>query len=72
MGEVWVDGVYCQRFGQIGALQRLFKVVPASGVEAGAGSDAGSGTQKAIEAMFAASAQAIKEKDEAAAALIGD
>ena len=28
LGEVWVDGVHCQRFGGTGALQRLFEVVP--------------------------------------------
>ncbi|KAK4117931.1 hypothetical protein N657DRAFT_685630 [Parathielavia appendiculata] len=28
LGEAWVDGVYCQRFGRDGALQRLFEVVP--------------------------------------------
>ncbi|EAQ93900.1 hypothetical protein CHGG_02135 [Chaetomium globosum CBS 148.51] len=28
LGEVWVDGIHCQRFGRTGALQRLFEVVP--------------------------------------------
>jgi uncharacterized C2H2 Zn-finger protein len=28
LGEAWVDGVHCQRFGQTGALQRLFEVIP--------------------------------------------
>jgi hypothetical protein len=28
LGEVWVDGVHCQRFSRNGAMQRLFEVVP--------------------------------------------
>jgi hypothetical protein len=30
VGNTWVNGVYCQRFGQMGPLQRLFAVVSAS------------------------------------------
>jgi hypothetical protein len=29
VGNTWVDGVYCQRFGQMGPLQWLFAVVSA-------------------------------------------
>jgi hypothetical protein len=80
LGEAWVDGVHCQRFGRTGALQRLFEVMPpADGVRSGSGSGSGSeggregsGIQVAIRAKFEASAQAIKKKDKAAAALIGE
>jgi hypothetical protein len=37
LGEVWVDGVHCQRFGKDGALQRLFEVVPPVAANQGQG-----------------------------------
>ncbi|KAK4232681.1 hypothetical protein C8A03DRAFT_20074 [Achaetomium macrosporum] len=44
LGEAWVDGVYCQRLGQTGALQRLFEVVlPASEKGEGQGESDGQG-----------------------------
>ena len=74
LGQAWVDGVHCQRFGQDGPLQRLFEVAPpADRVGAGVdGDSSGSSAWKAIEAAFEASAQAIKQKDETAAALISE
>ncbi|EAQ91765.1 predicted protein [Chaetomium globosum CBS 148.51] len=72
LGEVWVHGVYCRRFGQAGVLQRLFEVTtPANTAASGSGGDTAD-FQAAIRAEFEAAARAIKEKDEAAAALIGD
>ncbi|KAK4242948.1 hypothetical protein C7999DRAFT_36738, partial [Corynascus novoguineensis] len=75
-GNVWVDGVYCQRLGQTGTLQRLFEVIapaaaPSDGQAHGEGEDGGGG-RAAIEATFEASARAIQEKDRAAAALVGE
>jgi hypothetical protein len=29
VGDTWMNGVYCQRFGQTGPLQRLFAMVSA-------------------------------------------
>ncbi|KAK4242954.1 hypothetical protein C7999DRAFT_36724, partial [Corynascus novoguineensis] len=81
LGDVWVDGVYCQRLGQTGALQRLFEVIapaaaPSDGHNEGGGQDGdredGGGSQAAIKATFEASARAIQEKDKAAAALVGE
>ena len=77
LGEAWVDGVHCQRFGQTGPLQRLFEVVvPPAGQGDGDGDGDGdgnsSGAQKAIEAAFEASAKAIRKKDEEAAAFINE
>ena len=72
LGEVWVDGVYCRRFGQAGVLQRLFEVTtPANTAASGSRGDTAD-FQVAIRAEFEVAARAIKEKDEAAAALIGD
>ncbi|KAL2015345.1 hypothetical protein VTK56DRAFT_5777 [Thermocarpiscus australiensis] len=71
LGEAWVDGVHCQRFGQDGALQRLFEVVPPAAGN-GQSDDRPGSTREAVRAEFEASARAIKEKDEAAAAAIGE
>ncbi|KAK3900669.1 hypothetical protein C8A05DRAFT_45527 [Staphylotrichum tortipilum] len=65
LGEAWVDGVHCQRFGQTGALQRLFEVVPPAGQGGQGGSGAGdtnsddnsSSRTVAIRAMIEASDQ---------------
>ncbi|KAK4031612.1 hypothetical protein C8A01DRAFT_51362 [Parachaetomium inaequale] len=58
-----------------GALQRFFEVVPLPAgegqVQGESGSESGS-MEEAIRAEFEAAARAIKEKDEAAAALIGE
>ena len=59
LGEAWVDGVHCQRFGQTGALQRLFEVVPPAGE---VGGDAGGSAQKAVEAAFEASARPSRRR----------
>ena len=81
-----MDGVYCQRLGQTGALQRLFEVIapaaaPSDGHNQGEGEgegegegkgEDGGGSQAAIKATFEASARAIQEKDKAAAALVGE
>ncbi|KAK4096675.1 hypothetical protein N658DRAFT_562300, partial [Parathielavia hyrcaniae] len=78
LGEAWVDGVHCQRFGQDGALQRLFEVVPpaAAGAQDRGTSGEGEGDRPSIQAVvraeFEASAKAVEEKDEAAAALISE
>lgn len=74
LGEAWVDGVHCQRFGQTGPLQRLFEVVPPAGQggQGGQGQGESGSAQKAIEAAFEASAKAIKKKDEEAVALVNE
>ncbi|KAL2192226.1 hypothetical protein P885DRAFT_5482, partial [Corynascus similis CBS 632.67] len=73
LGDVWVDGVYCQRLGQTGTLQRLFEVIaPAAAPGDGHNQGEGGGSQAAIKATFEASARAIQEKDKAAAALVGE
>ena len=81
LGEAWVDGVHCQRFGQDSMLQRLFEVVPAAAAAADhsngdaqgsqhreGGEDRAKRDQEAVRAVFEAAASAIKEKDKAAAA----
>ncbi len=69
-GEAQVDRVHCQQFGQTGLLQQLFKIVLLGSQGDSSGSSSSSSAQKAIKAMFEALAQAIKEKDKAAVALI--
>ena len=68
---MWVDGIHCQRFGRTGTLQRLFEVTPANAAVRGSRGEIAD-FQAAIRAEFEAAARAIKEKDEAVAALIGD
>ncbi|KAJ1678409.1 hypothetical protein EV182_004106, partial [Spiromyces aspiralis] len=77
LGEAWVDGVHCQRFGQDGALQRLFEVMPPAAVAAAPphdthGEDQAKSGREAIEAKFEALACTVKKKDEEVAALIGE
>ena len=67
-----MDGVYCQRFGQAGILQRLFEVTTLANAAASESRGEIADFQAAIRAEFEAAARAIKEKDEAVTALIGD
>ncbi|KAK3314425.1 hypothetical protein B0H66DRAFT_643789 [Apodospora peruviana] len=72
--DVWVDGIHCQQFGKTGALQRLFEVTPAPSTSTVEGSVDQSQPNPAeqIMAQFGELAKAVKDKDQNAAAVIGE
>ncbi|KAL8300987.1 hypothetical protein RB593_003818 [Gaeumannomyces tritici] len=70
VGVAWVDGVHCQRFGQAGAMQRLFEVErPAAPAPTG---DGGTADERGdvIVASFKEAMDRKKRRRRAAAALI--
>jgi hypothetical protein len=65
---VWVDGVHCQRFGQAGALQRLFEIAaPAARQSTGQAEPA-----RQVLQQFEALSKAIQDGDRKAEALVGE